>query len=35
MALRKRNQNRRAAQRYREKLVKVRGEQIEEVSVLV
>uniref|UniRef100_A0A2A6C2Y1 G protein-coupled receptor n=1 Tax=Pristionchus pacificus TaxID=54126 RepID=A0A2A6C2Y1_PRIPA len=34
MALRKRNQNRRAAQRYREKLVKVRGEQLEECTEL-
>ncbi|GMR45216.1 hypothetical protein PMAYCL1PPCAC_15411 [Pristionchus mayeri] len=34
MALRKRNQNRRAAQRYREKLVKVKEEQLEECGEL-
>ncbi|GMS94991.1 hypothetical protein PENTCL1PPCAC_17166 [Pristionchus entomophagus] len=34
MALRKRNQNRRAAQRYREKLVKVKSEQMEECTEL-
>ncbi|GMT21725.1 hypothetical protein PFISCL1PPCAC_13022, partial [Pristionchus fissidentatus] len=34
MALRKRNQNRRAAQRYREKLVKLKSEQAEECTEL-